>query len=611
MTTINGTSDSELLQGSLDGDVILALAGNDSLLGNEGEDRLFGDAGSDVIAGGSGNDTLVGATGTLIRNDGDEGDLLQGNAGEDLLFGNRGNDTLEGGQGSDTLFGGKQTDILNGGDGDDVIHGDLAFAQSVTDFGRTDYAANDAPIGIEAVDIDGDGDLDLVVANPGRNPGLIGTGTGNTLSILRNNGDGTFAAPVTVTTGVGPSLTTGDFDQDGDFDLVTVNLTDDTVSFLQNDGIGNFSAPVNFPAGDYAYIRNVADVDGDSDLDLIITNEKIDLTRFIVFDTTISVLRNNGNGTFATPEALMTGDGSQGVTSADLDGDEDLDVVVANKGDDTLSVLRNNGNGTFATPTQLAVGDNPNDVVAADLDGDGDVDLVNDNRSESNISVLYNNGDGTFGQPTYITTNQYPGLSTPTDLDGDGDLDLTLSHIGFTIGTGETSGTSISVLRNNGNGSFATPESFPVASAPTGLVIADLDGIRYLDIATPSFDNDGVTVYLNQAFVTEGDTLTGGAGADDFVFSRPGTEGDTITDFQPGVDQIQLAATGFDLTPGAIPAEQFALGSVALDSDDRFLYNIGTGILTFDPDGTGAETPFAIAALTGAPSISVADIVAV
>jgi FG-GAP-like repeat/RTX calcium-binding nonapeptide repeat (4 copies) len=612
MTTINGTSDSELLQGSLDGDVILALAGNDSLLGNEGEDRLFGDAGSDVIAGGSGNDTLVGATGTLIRNDGDEGDLLQGNAGEDLLFGNRGNDTLEGGQGSDTLFGGKQTDILNGGDGDDVIHGDLAFAQSVTDFGRTDYAANDAPSGVEAVDIDGDGDLDLVVANPGADPSALTPDSGNTISILRNNGDGSFAAPVSVTTGVGPRVATGDFDADGDFDLMTANSTDNTVSILRNDGTGNFAAPVTFAAGDDSFISDVADLDGDGDSDLVLTNTvELNLNTAITLGNTISVLRNNGDGTFASPEDWTVGNGVLDVTSADLDGDGDLDVVTANRGDNTLSVLRNNGDGTFATPTQLAVGDNPTDVVAGDLDGDGDLDLANSNFRGSNISVLYNNGDGTFGQPTYVTTDQYPGLSTPTDLDGDGDLDLALSHAVFIIGTGETSGTTISVLRNNGNGTFATPESFPVASTPNGLVIADLDGIRYLDIATPSFNNDSVTVYLNQAFVTEGDTLTGGAGADDFVFSRPGTEGDTITDFQPGVDQIQLAATGFDLTPGAIPAEQFALGSVALDSDDRFLYNIGTGILTFDPDGTGAKTPFAIAALTGAPSISVADIVAV
>ena len=609
MATISGTSNNDLLEGSLESDLIVALAGDDRLLGNGGDDELFGDAGSDELFGGDGNDTLIGAVGVPVENDRDGADLLFGNLGDDLLFGNRGNDTLEGGQGNDTLFGGKQTDILRGGDGDDVIHGDLAVADSVTDFDRTDYSANDAPSGVVTVDIDGDGDLDVVVANPGRDPSSVNPDSGNTISILRNNGDGSFAAPESVTTGVGPSVASGDFDRDGDFDLVTVNETDNTVSLLRNDGFGNFAPPENFIAGDRSFVSEVADLDGDLDLDLVITNTVgINLDTAITFGNTISVLRNNGDGTFGTPEDLTVGDGVLGVTSADLDGDGDLDLVSANRGDNTLSVLRNNGNGTFAAPENLLVGQDPLGVVSGDFDGDGDVDLANSNFTEATVSVLYNNGDGTFGQTVTLATNEFPSISTPTDLDGDGDLDLTLSHAVFFTRSGDTEGTTISILRNNGDGSFASPESFRVGSTPNGLAIADLDGIRYQDIVTPSFDNDSITVYLNQAFVSEGDTLTGGAGSDDFVFSRPGTEGDTITDFQPGVDRIVLEGREFGLTPGAVTPEQFALGSVPTDSDDRFLYNIGTGILRFDPDGTGEATPFTIAALSGAPTISMADI---
>ena len=612
MATISGTSNNDLLEGSLESDLIVALAGDDRLLGNGGDDELFGDAGSDELFGGDGNDTLIGAVGVPVENDRDGADLLFGNQGDDLLFGNRGNDTLEGGQGNDTLFGGKQTDILRGGDGDDVIHGDLGVADSVTDFDRTDYSANDAPNGITIVDIDGDGDQDVVVPNPGRDPSAVNPKSGNTLSILRNNGDGSFTAPESVTTGVGPSVTSGDFDRDGDFDLVTVNETDNTVSLLRNDGVGNFSPPENFIAGDRSFVNEAADLDGDGDLDLVITNTVgISFLTAITFGNTISVLRNNGDGTFGTPEDLTVGDGVFGVTSADLDGDGDLDLVSANRGDNTLSVLRNNGNGTFAAPENLVVGQEPTRVVAGDFDGDGDVDLANSNFTEATVSVLYNNGDGTFGQTVTLETNEFSAVSPPVDLDGDGDLDLTLRHAVFIVNSGETRGSTISILRNNGDGSFASPESFRVGNTPAGLAIADLDGIRYQDIVTPSFDNDSITVYLNQAFVSEGDTLTGGAGADDFVFSRPGTEGDTITDFQPGVDRIVLEGREFGLTPGAVAPEQFALGSVALDGDDRFLYNIGTGILRFDPDGTGEATPFTIAALSGAPTISMADIAVV
>jgi FG-GAP-like repeat/RTX calcium-binding nonapeptide repeat (4 copies)/FG-GAP repeat len=621
MTAFTGTLGSEVLQGSPDSDVILALAGNDSLLGDEGSDWLFGDAGGDVLTGSGGNDTLVGGTGNLATNDGDEADLLQGNSGDDWLFGNRGDDwlfgnrgddTLEGGQGNDTLFGGKQLDVLNGGDGDDVIYGDLAVSDDVTNFGRTDYPANDAPSGISAADFDGDGDEDLVVANPGFDPSFLTPSTGNTLSILRNNGDGTFAAPISITTGIAPGALPADLDGDGDLDLAVSHAEEDNISIWKNDGLGNFTPFVTFATGDRPFISGAVDLDGDGDLDLLSNNSVgTDLNTANNFGNSLSIHFNDGNGNFSVATTLVVGQGLAGIATGDLDGNDALDLVTANETEDTLSILLNDGNGTFTTPVKLGVGDRPTNVVAMDFDGDGDLDLANSNFGDDSVTVLIGNGDGTFAPAVRFFTNDVPGALKAADLDGDGDIDLAMKHSFFTTRTGATGGSTISVLRNNGDGSFATSESFPVGNTPAGLVIANLDGIRNLDLATPNFDSDSVTVYLNQAFVTEGDTLTGGAGADDFVFNQPGAEGDTLADFQPGIDQILLSATGFDLTPGAISADQFVLGSAALDSGDRFLYNVGTGILLFDPDGTGVAAPSVLAALTGAPSLTAADLVAV
>jgi Ca2+-binding RTX toxin-like protein len=602
MTTINGTSDSELLQGSPDSDVITALDGDDSLRGEEGSDWLFGDAGGDILTGSGGNDTLVGGTGNLATNDGDEADLLQGNSGDDWLFGNRGNDTLEGGQGNDTLFGGKQTDVLNGGDGDDVISGDLAVSDDVTSFSRTDFPANGASTSIVATDIDGDGDEDLIVANH----------SNGTLSLLRNNGNGTFAAPISGTFGLEVTVTAGDLDGDGDDDLAIANGADNTVSILQNDGAGNFAAPVNFPTGDRPEINTPADIDGDGDLDLITTNTVgFNPNTSNNIGNTISILRNNGTGNFAAPETLTVGNGVSGAISADFDSDGDLDLVTSDQGDNTLSVLLNNGNGTFAVPGKLTVGFRPDGIVAADLDGDSDVDIANSNFGDSSVTVSTNDGNGTFVSAVRFPTNEAPSDLTSADLDGDGDIDLAMRHSSVNNSTGTVSGTTLSILRNNGNSTFTAPETLQVSNSPSGILIANLDGVRNLDLATSNFDNNNVTVFFNQAVVTQGDTLTGGAGADDFVFNQPGAEGDTLADFQPGVDQILLSATGFDLTPGAISADQFVLGSVALDSGDRFLYNVGTGILLFDPDGTGVASPSVLAALTGAPSLTTADLVAV
>jgi FG-GAP-like repeat/RTX calcium-binding nonapeptide repeat (4 copies) len=613
MAVINGTPSSDVLQGALENDVILALAGNDSLLGDEGNDWLFGDADSDVLTGSGGNDTLVGGTGNLATNDGDEADLLQGNSGDDWLFGNRGNDTLEGGQGNDTLFGGKQLDILNGGDGDDVIYGDLAVSNDVTNFNRTDYPANDRPYEMAAADFDGDGDKDLVVSNSGYDAAVAGKYEGNSLSILRNNGNGTFSAPVSITTGIGPFTLPGDLDGDGDIDLAVSHAEEDTISILLNDGTGNFTASTPFATGDRPKLYEIADLDGDGDLDLLsVDTVRLNLNTADESGNSLSFHRNNGNGSFAPAETLVVGEGVWEVNTADLDGDGDLDLMTPNQAEDTASVLLNNGNGVFSSPVKLSVGNRPISTVGADLDGDGDNDLAVANFSSSaSLSVFLNNGNGTFAPETRFNTTRFPSRLRAVDLDGDGDLDLSMLNSVFIVGTGSRQGNAISVLRNNGNGTFTAPENLQVGNVPSGLVIDNLDGIRNVDLATANFDSDSVTVYLNQALVTQGDTLTGGAGADDFVFNQPGAEGDTITDFQPGVDQLLLSATGFGLTPGVISVDQFVLGSAALDSGDRFLYNVGTGILFFDPDGTGVATPSVLAALTGAPSLTATDLVAV
>jgi Ca2+-binding RTX toxin-like protein len=614
MATLNGTPNSEFLEGSLENDEIFALDGNDSLMGQDGNDLLFGDRASDLIIGGTGNDTLTGGTGNPADNQGDGADVLLANAGDDWIFGNQGNDTLEGGQGNDTLFGGKQTDVLKGGDGDDVLFGDLAVSDSVTDFRRSDYPANEQPGNLVVADTDGDGDADLIVANSGFDAAVTGNFSGNSISVLPNNGDGTFAAPIRFSTGVGPFVLAGDFDSDGDTDVVTANAQDNTISVLRNSGTGNFDSPVNFAAGNRPFAGDVDDLDGDGDLDVVIFNTvALDLNTGLNTGNTISILRNDGNGNFFPEEIVTVGAGVADVKLADLDGDGDRDLVTADEASNTLSVLLNNGNGNFTLTTALPVGTRPVDVIVADFDADGDFDLANANFGSSNLSVIKNNGDGTFAPTETYLTAEKPGVVRAADLDGDGDLDLTLRHAQFITRTGDTSGNTIAILKNNGDGTFAAPQSFPVGNVPIGLVVADLDGSGNIDMATSNFDSNSATVYLNSAAVTEGDTLTGGTGADTFVFDQIGGEGDTIADFQSGVDRIQVSATGLGggLVPGAISAGQFTLGSIATDSDDRFLYNVSTGTLLFDADGVGATVPVLVVNLAGTPTLTAADILAI
>lgn len=334
-------------------------------------------------------------------------------------------------------------------------------------------------------------------------------------------------------------MTAGDLDGDGYLDLATANTATDTVSFWKNNRAGNFATPVNFPTGDGLRINSPADIDGDGDLDLISTNTvELNPNTGNFIGNTISILRNNGTGNFAAPETLTVGNGVTGAIAADIDSDNDLDLVTSDQSDNMLSLLQNLGNGTFATRETLTVGSSPDGIVVADFDGDGDQDIANSNFGDASVTVLRNNGDGTFVSAVRFATNEAPSNLVGADLDGDGDIDLAMRHSSVNNSTGTVSGTTLSILWNLGNSTFTTPETGQVGNSPSGLVIANLDGIHNLDLATSNFDSDNVTVFFNQAVVTQGDTLTGGAGADDFAFNQPGAEGDTITDFQPGVDQF-------------------------------------------------------------------------
>ena len=120
----------------------------------------------------------------------------------------------------------------------------------------------------------------------------------------------------------------------------------------------------------------------------------------------------------------------------------------------------------------------------------------------------------------------------------------------------------------------------------------------------------GVTTNLKAKEVVGADTISGGEGSDRFVYLNPGEGGDTITDFAVGVDKIAVVATGFagGLSAGELPNNRFTIGSAAIDSRTRFVFNDASGELFFDADGGGAVDAELIATLDGVSSLSAGDI---
>jgi large repetitive protein len=339
----------------------------------------------------------------------------------------------------------------------------ISFATSV------DYATGDSPTSVTCADVDGDGAADIIVANL----------NSDTLSVLKNNGNGTFAEKVDYATGDYPrSVISDDVDGDGDADLLFVNYSN-TVSVLKNNGNGTFAEKVDYATGDYPLSVTIADIDGDGDGDALVANH---------WSNTVSVLKNNGNGTFEARLDYVTGLYPVSVTSADVDDDGDVDVIVANEYSNTVSVLKNNGNGTFTAKADYATGDRPESVISADVDGDGDADMIVSNLDSNTVSVLKNNGNGTFAAKVDYATGEAPISVTSADVDRDGNTDI--------IALNEV-GDPVSVLKNNGNGTFAAKVDYGTGYGPYSVTSADVDGDGDPDVIVANWGNATVSVLLN------------------------------------------------------------------------------------------------------------------
>ncbi len=175
------------------------------------------------------------------------------------------------------------------------------------------------------------------------------------------------------------------------------------------------------------------------------------------------------------------GDNPNSLAIGDLDGDGDLDMAVANRNSDNVSVLLNQGDGTFADDVAYDVGGVPWSVATGDLDGDGDIDLAvaNAEVSGDSVSVLLNQGDGTFAGNVPYGAGYFPAFVTMGDLDGDGDLDLAVADAGFPKGPG----TMVSVLLNDGDGTFVDDSLYRAGDFTVSLAIGDLDADGDLELA--------------------------------------------------------------------------------------------------------------------------------
>ena len=337
------------------------------------------------------------------------------------------------------------------------------------------YATGAAPKNLTSADIDQDGDLDLVVPNI----------DGGTVSILRNNGNGTFAPKLDLSTGITlPSrVAAGDINNDGLVDLVTtsVNLSG-SIAIHTNTGGSVFNRSIINNGRVHDDVK-LADIDGDQDLDMLLTNR---------IDDRIIVLSNNGAGSFTQQSIVPTLSTPWAMTLTDFTLDGDLDLVVAHLGSLQVRAFLNSGGGNFNNTAKDILLSNQNIAVGHGFfDDDNRPDLAVVNLAQNKVDVMLDQPlDGDFIRIGQYDTGEEPLGLAVADVDIDGFDDLIVTN---------GSSNTVSVFINTGGGVFAPQVTLGVGSRPGGVTAADFDRDGDVDIAISNENSNTVSVLLNQA----------------------------------------------------------------------------------------------------------------
>ncbi|HTN92374.1 MAG TPA: FG-GAP-like repeat-containing protein [Sorangium sp.] len=364
-----------------------------------------------------------------------------------------------------------------------------------------DASTPHGPLAPAVADVNGDGELDILVANA---ESASSTTPSGSLSVFHGNGDATVQ-PELYTTGAPLSsnaVVAVDVDGDGWLDAVTVDgqtnlpTSDGSISVYRNRGPsapGTFDTPTSFTTGTPGSVHLcAADFDRDGVADIATTSVAL---------SQVSVIMGTGGGSFGAPTLISiaaTGGVQSSIACRDLNGDGFSDLVVTSPASARLSILINQGNGSFAAPVAYTntVNGQTAGIAFGDADGDGKLDILSNGAAGRYLFFFKGNGDGTVASgvgsaagPSAVANSALGVVAS--DFNGDGKLD---AYILVTTSSG-----GVRPMTGSGNGTFVTGSVVPTGTSPgpNAIAVADLDADGYDDLVLTNRGSGTLTVIPN------------------------------------------------------------------------------------------------------------------
>jgi hypothetical protein len=332
-----------------------------------------------------------------------------------------------------------------------------------------DFAVGTAPSDLVLGDFDGDGELDVVTSNRGSDDATLVLGAG----------DGTFGAPTAFAVGTSPgAIEVGDFDDDGNLDVVVVNTDDDTVGLLVGGGDGTFAAQATFPVGDApsdlatgVYGVGAAD-------DLVVVNSG---------SATIQILTGDPTGmlTASAPFAVLPAAATT-IVAGDFNSDALGDAFAFGAGG-AFHGWAGNGAGAFGAGLEISgnYGGNLQRAFAADMDGNGTGDVAIVNTATDELMIRGGSGAATFFEVATPAVGADPSDVATADLSGTG------LHAAAVTGRASN---DVTILRQLPGQLWGVEETLPVGMGPSAVKIGDVTGDGVLDIVVCNETSGTITV---------------------------------------------------------------------------------------------------------------------